>query len=178
MENLTDLATYLHNAHMLDRCLCDCCNKTYPKALIHEHHVIKKSAGGTDKITNILRLDAFCHSAVHQVESALKNPRRKTSASDLVATLFPTSLAAQKKCLELAAIAAMGDSNPEMMDFTAFDGEYLVYLTPVRVSPKVRECVRLVAKELKSVKTGKSIGVSEYIKGLIEIDLKKRGFSL
>lgn len=172
------MPTFLNSAHSMDRCRCDLCNNIFPKALIHEHHVIKRASGGQDTRENIICLDATCHSAVHQVEMALRNPNRKGTVADLVAALFPHSMAAQRRCLELAATAAMGLSPEEMTaDYSMWDSNDLVHLTPPKVSPKVKELVRRVTSELRNPKTGGKLGVSEYIRGLIEADLKKRGFT-
>jgi hypothetical protein len=59
-----------------------------------------------------------------------------------------------------------------------FDTPDLVHLTPAKVTPKVRDLVNRVTRELRNPRTGKKLGVSEYIRGLIEADLKKRGFTL
>jgi len=163
----------------MDRCRCDLCENVFPKALIHEHHVIKRASGGQDSRENVICLDASCHSAVHQVEMALRNPNRRGTVADLVAALFPQSVAAQRRCMELAATAAMGMAQNEMPpDYSMWDSNDLVHLTPPRVSPRVRDLVRRVTSELKNPKTGQKLGVSEYIRGLIEADLKKRGYTL
>lgn len=173
------MPTFLQAAHAMDRCRCDLCGQVVPKALIHEHHVIKRASGGQDTQENVICLDASCHNAVHQVEMALRNQNRKGTAADLVSALFPHSMEAQRRCLELAATAAMGVSQDELPpDYSMWDSNTLVHLTPPKVSPKVRELVIRVTKELRNPKTGKKLGVSDYIRGLIEADLKKRGFML
>lgn len=169
------LPTFLHNANALDRFKCDLCGGIFPKALIHEHHIIKRASGGQDTKENILRLDATCHTAVHQVEAALK---KGSSASDLASSFFPTNFAAQKKVLELAASAALGrDPNEENapLDYSAFDNEQFVYLTPAKVSPRVKQLLMRVVREMKNPRTKRTLGVSEYLRLLIEADLKKRG---
>lgn len=172
------MPTFLHSAHAMDRCRCDLCEQVFPRALMHEHHVVKRASGGKDVESNIRCLDASCHSAVHQVEMALRNQNRRGTASDLVSALFPHSIAAQRKCMELAATAAMGvDPNDESFDYSEFDSNQLVHLTPTKVPPKVRELVNVVVRELKNPRTGRRLGVSDYIRGLIEADLKKRGFT-
>jgi hypothetical protein len=170
------MPTFLHTSHALDRFRCDLCGQTFPKALIHEHHVIKQACGGQDTQENVIRLDGNCHNAVHQVEMALKNKKRRGTVSDLVSILFPHSMAAQKRCLELAATAALG-SSPEnnQPDYAAFDSDSLVHLTPTKVSPKVKVLVMRLVKELKNPKTGRKMGVATYIRGLIETDLRRRG---
>jgi len=170
--------TFLHNAHAMDRCRCECCGQVFPKALIHEHHIVKRASGGQDTHENVICLDASCHGAVHQVEMALRNQNRKGTASDLVSALFPNSIVAQRKCMELAAMAAMGLSQSELpVDYSIFDTPELVHLTPVKVTPKVKELINRVTRELKNPKTGKKLGVSDYVRGLIEADLRKRGLS-
>jgi len=169
------MPTFLHDAHVLDRCRCDCCGKVFPKALIHEHHVIKRASGGRDLVQNLTRLDGNCHTAVHQVEAALKNPKR-VSASELAKTLFPNDLQAQKKCLELAASAAQAPESAP--DYSQYDTDELVHLTPPRVTPRVKDLVGRLAQELKNPKTGRSLGVSGYLRGLVEGDLRRRGYKL
>jgi hypothetical protein len=175
------MPTFLHQANAMDRCRCDLCGRIYPKALIHEHHVVKRASGGQDTRANIICLDASCHSAVHQVEMALKNQNRRGTAADLVATLFPHSTDAQRRCMELAATAALGvdpsEASSSAPDYSMFNAKELVYLTAPRVSPKVRELVNRVTCEIKNPKTGRKLGVSDYIRGLIEADLKKRGYT-
>ena len=172
------MPVFLQTAHAMDRCRCDLCYQNFPRALMHEHHVVKRSTGGSDVKENILRLDASCHSAVHQVEMALRNQNRRGTAADLVAAIFPHSVVAQRRCMELAAIAAMaGDLSEEAPDLSRFDTKDLVYLTACRVSPKVRELVNRVASDLRNPKTGRKLGVAEYIRSLIEADLKKRGYT-
>jgi len=174
------LPTFLQSAHAMDRCRCDLCGQIFPKALIHEHHVVKRASGGKDTMSNVINLDASCHNAVHQVEMALRNQNRRGTASDLVSALFPHSMEAQRKCMELAATAAMGMDLSEQTaaDYSSFDTKDFVYLTPPRVTPRVRELVNRVTSEMRNTKTGRKMGVSEYIRLLIESDLKKRGFTL
>ena len=176
------MPTFLHAAHALDRCQCDCCGQVFPKALIHEHHVVKRACGGKDTVKNVIRLDGNCHNAVHQVEAALKNPKR-VSATDLATALFPNNVAHQKKCLELAAIAALGVdpsalANSQAPDYSKYDTDELVHLTPPKVSPRVKDLVMRISQELKNPKTGRSLGVSGYLRTLVEMDLKRRGLKL
>lgn len=173
------MPTFLHSAHSLDRCKCECCGLVYPKALIHEHHIVKRASGGKDTQENVICLDATCHNAVHQVEMALRNANRKGTASDLVSALFPNNIVVQKRCLELAAMAALGMAQSEMpRDYGEFDTPDLVHLTPPKVTPRVKELIGRVTREMRNPRTGKRLGVSEYIRCLIEADLKKRGFTL
>lgn len=176
------MPTFLHSANAMDRCRCDLCGQTFPKALIHEHHVVKRASGGKDTIENVICLDASCHSAVHQVEMALRSQNRRGTAADLVGAMFPHSVAAQRRCLELAATAAMGMDLTEQAqavpDYAMFDTKDLVHLTPPRVPPKVRELVKRVVQEMRNPKTGQKLGVAEYIRGLIEADLKRRGYKI
>lgn len=168
------MPTFLQNAHALDRFKCDCCEGIFPKALIHEHHVVKRASGGQDLVENIMRLDATCHTAVHQIEAALK---KGSSATELASAFFPTNFAAQKKALELAAKAALGrdPGEDQPLDYSAFDNDQFVYLTPAKVSPRVKQLLMRVVKEQKNPKTRKTLGVAEYIRLLIEADLRKRG---
>lgn len=169
------MPTFLHKSHAMDRLKCDCCGLIFPKALIHEHHVIKRASGGRDTSQNVIRLDGNCHTAVHQVEAALKNPKR-VSATDLASMMFPDNPSVQRRCLELAAIAATEvDATP---DYSEFDTEDLVHLTPPKVSPRVKDLVRRVSQEIKNPKTGRAVGVSGYLRSLVEGDLKRRGFKL
>ena len=170
------MPTFLHKSHSLDRFKCDLCGKTFPKALIHEHHVIKQANGGRDTNENVIRLDVTCHSAVHQTEMALKNKSRRGSVGDLVSVLFPQNVVAQKRCMELAVTAALGGGGDKTQpDYAAFDSDELVHLTPTRVPPRIKVLVMRLVKELRSPKSGKRLGVSSYIRGLIEADLRRRG---
>ena len=172
------MPTFLRNAHSMYRCRCDLCGQIFPRALIHEHHVIKRAKGGKDTVENVITLDASCHNAVHQVEMALKSQNRRGTAADLVSALFPHSMEAQRRCMELAATAAMSvEQSDPAADYSNFDTKDLVHLTPPRVSPRVRDLVSRVTNDMKNPKTGRKMGVSEYIRILIETDLKKRGFT-
>lgn len=172
------MPTFLQSAHALDRCRCECCGQTFAKALIHEHHIIKRASGGKDTQENVICLDAGCHNAVHQVEMALRNANRRGTASDLVSALFPNNIVVQKRCLELAAMAAQGLAQNEVaVDHSIFDTPDLVHLTPVKVTPRIKELVNRVTREMKNPRTGKKLGVAEYIRGLIEADLKRRGYT-
>ncbi len=172
------MPTFLKNANAMDRCRCDLCGQLFPKALIHEHHIIKRASGGKDTRSNVICLDASCHNAIHQVEAALRNNNRRGSVADLVGALFPNSIAAQRRCLELAALAAMGvQSDADDINLSIYDTNELVYLPPVKVSPKVRALIKRVMVDTKNPKTGKRLGMSEYIRSIIEADLKKRGFT-
>jgi hypothetical protein len=89
---------------------------------------------------------------------------------------------AQRRYMELAATAAMGmdlseQQQNQTIDHSMFDTKDLVHLTPPKVSPKVRELVKRVTHDLRNPRTGKKMGVADYIKGLIEADLKRRGLS-
>ena len=170
------MPTFLHSSHALDRFRCDLCGQTFPKALIHEHHVVKQASGGRDTAENVIRLDTNCHNAVHQTEMALRNPRRRGGVGDLVSGLFPANMPAQKRCMELAVTAAMGKEKEEdLPDYRAFDSDEMVHLAPTRVTPQTKRLVMRLVQELKNVTTGKKLGVSSYIRGLIETDLRRRG---
>jgi hypothetical protein len=169
------MPTFLHKSHSLDRFKCDLCGKTFPKAVIHEHHVIKQANGGQDTQENVIRLDVHCHSAVHQVEMALKNKNRRGSVGDLVSALYPQNFVAQKRCMELAVTAALETQAAASPDYSVFDSDDLVHLTPTRVPTKIKVLVTRLCKELRHPHTGKRLGVASYIRSLIEADLKRRG---
>jgi len=146
---------------------------------MHEHHIVKRASGGGDERDNIAILDAHCHHALHQIESALKNKKKIMLIPDLLRSLYPDSNDAQSRCLHKATTAALGraiDTSPDI-DFSAWDTDDLVHITPPKVSPLVKKYVSVVAKELKGAH-GKSVGVSGYVKLLIEADLRRRGFKV
>lgn len=169
------MGVFLTGAKPLDQFKCDLCGQIFVKAAIHEHHLVKRASGGQDTLDNIARLDAYCHHALHQVESALKHPKKGTTASDLASGLYPNNPVAQRKVLELAAVAALGRDPTENVA-SLYDTDDLVSLPVVKVHPKIRKQVKIVAKELKNPKTGRSMGVSAYLEMLLLSDLKKRGF--
>jgi len=170
------MGVFLTGSNPLDQFKCDLCGQIFVKAAIHEHHLVKRASGGQDEADNIARLDAYCHHALHQVESALKKPKKGTTATDLASALYPNNQRAQKKVLELAAIAAMGRDISQELDPTQWDTDDRVGLPIVMVSPKVRKQAKIVAKELKNPKTGRALGVSAYLEMLLLSDLRKRGF--
>lgn len=174
------MPVFLDGAHPLDQFKCDLCGEVFARALIHEHHLIKRASGGQDTADNLVRLDSNCHTAVHQVEAAFKNKKRKVSPADLAATLFPKSIIIQRKLLEFGATAALGrtkEDADEPADYSFFDTDDLVSLTPPRVHPHIKKLVHIVARQLKGER-GRSIGVANYIKLVIEADLRRRGFNL
>ena len=158
----------------MDRYQCDCCGKIFPKAVIHEHHAVKKATGGTDALSNMRRLDSGCHTAVHQLEAAIK---RGAGAAELAMALFPDNPEAQRKSLELAATAAIG-LHAKPLDYSQWDTEELVYLAPPQVTPHIRKLVNRVVQEMKNPKTGRKMGVAGYLRLLVEMDLKRRGLPL
>ena len=174
------MPVFLANANGADMFRCDCCGQISPKALKHEHHKVKKASGGQDTRANVLLIDSRCHTAVHQIESALKSETRRAQVPDLLSMMFPGNLKAQKTCFYLATVAALGrdPSDPVQAepDYSAFDTDELVHLTPPKVTPKVKAMASTVARELKNPQTGKSAGMSGYLRMLVEADLKRRGF--
>ena len=159
---------------------CDCCGRTVPSIQIHEHHMVKQATGGSDDKTNIAFIDSYCHTAVHQIEAALKNAKRKAFVPDLLQRLFPDNQSAQRNCLYMATTAALGydpSTPPPLADYSQWDTDDLVHLTPPpTVHPTTRQQVKIVAKELKNPKTGRALGVGGYLRLLVESDLRKRGF--
>lgn len=172
------MPVYLKEAHGLDSFRCDCCGGIFPRIAVHEHHRVKQADGGQDNRANIAILDATCHHALHQIELALKNPRRRLQVPELLQALFPANPRAREQCLILATTAALGRPVGESApDLSAFDTAELVHLPAPRVPPRVREMVHLVVREMKGA-TGRRLGIADYLRGLIEADLKRRGFSL
>lgn len=170
------MPVFLAGANALDFFNCACCGRRTPKAGIHEHHLIKQASGGQDDHENIVSIDSYCHTAIHQIESALKNKKRLAQVPDLLRAFFPDNEAARKLCLEYATKAARGVG--VVPDYSIFDEDDAVYLTPPKVHPQTREQAKIVAKEVKNPRTGRSIGVSGYLKMLLEHDLRKRGFKV
>ena len=170
------MPVYLKEAHGLDTFRCDCCGGLFPRIAIHEHHRVKQADGGLDTRSNIAILDATCHHALHQIEAALKNPKRRLQVPELLQALFPQNAKAREQCLLLATTAALGRSlDQEATDYSAFDTDDLVHLPAARVSPKTRDQVNLVVGDMRGP-TGRKLGVGDYLRGLIEADLKRRGF--
>ena len=161
---------------------CDCCGKLSPSIQIHEHHMVKRESGGQDAKSNIAFIDSYCHTAVHQIEASMKNPKRQAFVPELLLRLYPDNPVAQKNCLFMATTAVLGydpDSPPPLSDYSMWDTDELVHLTPPpKVHPETRKQVKIVAKELKNPITGRSLGVSGYLKLLVESDLRKRGFKI
>lgn len=159
---------------------CACCGRVVPSIQIHEHHMVKRSSGGSDSQTNIAFIDSYCHTAIHQIEAALKSKTRQAFVPDLLSSLYPNNTQAQKNCIFMASTAALGyspDSPPT--DYSDWDTDELVHLTPPpKVHPETRDQVKIVAKELKNPKTGRALGVSGYLRLLVEQDLRKRGFKV
>jgi len=177
------MPVFLKDAHGLDTFACDCCGKVYPRISMHEHHKIKQAMGGKDTRANIAILDAHCHHALHQIEAAVKNEKKRLYVPEMLRRLYPDNQKAREICLYLAMTAAMGEDkqNPDNKaaeeDWSIFDTDDLVTLTPPRVPPKIRDLVNRVVAQLKGP-DGKKAGVSTYLRWLVEADLRKRGFKL
>lgn len=158
---------------------CDLCGKLFPRILIHEHHLVKREKGGQDTMENLVRLDAGCHTAVHQIEGAMKSDTRRPLIPSLLDAIFPGQLEAQKTCLRMATTAALGrpPEQPPLPDYRQWDTDNEVYLTPPpKVHPLIKQQAKILGKELKNPKTGRSLGVGGYLKLLVEQDLLRRGF--
>lgn len=177
------MPVFLTGKSALDMFQCYVCGRQIPKAVIHEHHKVKKSLGGQDTMGNMTVIDSYCHTALHQIEAALRNPKKHATIQPLLEAIYPDNPDARKRCMELATIAALGKdpkkSDEQMLDYSIFDEEDEVYVTPPpKVHPQTRKQVKIVAKELKNPRTGRSLGVSGYLRMLIENDLRKRGFKV
>lgn len=179
------MPVFLKNASGADIFQCYVCGRISPKIIMHEHHKVKKASGGQDTRDNVVLIDTECHAAIHQIESALKNDKKRLIIPDLLNKLYPNNLKAQKTCFHLATIAALGrdpsepiNNHLEDPDYSAFDTEELVHLTPPKVPPQVKKFASVVAKEVKNPRTGKALGMSGYLRLLVEQDLKKRGFKI
>jgi len=177
------MPVFLKEANGLDSFACDCCGKIFPRISMHEHHKIKKAQGGQDTRANIAILDAHCHHALHQIEASIRNEKKRLFVPDLLKKLYPDNQKAREICLYLAMTAMQGvdKDNPEnksaATDYTMFDTEELVHLTPPAVPPFIRDMVNRVVKDMRSPK-GKPIGVSRYLRFLIERDLRMRGMKI
>lgn len=176
------MPVFLHNASGADIFQCYCCGNVAPRIVMHEHHKVKKASGGEDSRENVVLIDSSCHAAIHQIEHALKNEKKRLLIPDMLSKLFPSNLKAQKNCFYLATVAALGRDPSEPInahlddpDYSAFDTEELVHLTPPKVPPKIKKLASIVAKEIKG-QGGRAIGMSGYLRMLVEQDLKKRGF--
>jgi len=151
---------------------------------MHEHHKIKRAEGGQDARENIAILDAHCHHALHQIEGAVKNDKKRHLVPDMLQQLYPDNAKARENCLYLAMTAALSNDSRNSenkkasasTDYSAFDTEMLVHLTPPKVPPKTRDLVNRVCNEMRNPRTGKKLGVSSYLRLLVEQDLKKRGY--
>jgi hypothetical protein len=176
------MTNYLRDETGADLVKCDCCGKTVPSCQIHEHHMVKRASGGQDDIENIAFIDSYCHTAIHQIEASLKNPKRQAFVPDLLLRLYPDNSQAQKNCVFMATTAALGynpDEPPPLADYSQWDTDDLVHLTPPPlVHPQTRQQAKIIAKELKNPKTGRALGVGGYLKMLVEADLRKRGFKI
>jgi hypothetical protein len=174
------MTNYLRDETGASLVKCDCCGRTVPSIQIHEHHMVKRSTGGADSQDNIAFIDSYCHTAIHQIEMALKNQKRRAFVPDLLGRLYPDNKQAQRNCLYMATTAALGydpDAPPPLADYAQWDTEELVHLTPPpTVHPTTRQQVKIVAKELKNPRTGRALGVGGYLRLLVEADLRKRGF--
>ena len=144
---------------------------------MHEHHKIKRSTGGKDTRENIALLDSHCHTALHQIEMCLKSAKDQALVPDLLSSLYPNNPKARENCLLLATTAAF-KTEDKAPDYSAFNDEDFVYITPPKIPKQTRDQVSMVAKQMKNPKTGKRLGVSGYLRLLIEMDLRKRGFKV
>ena len=176
------MSIFLSNASCADMFKCEICGKIFPRIAMHEHHKIKQAVGGSDDRQNIAIIDSNCHTSLHQIEMALRNEAKRLLIPDLLRQMYPENLKAQQTCLYLATTAAMGrdpnQSPSPAIDYSMFDSDTAVYLTPPKVTPYVKHLAMLVAKEMKNPTTGKPMGVSSYLRFLLENDLRRRGLNL
>ena len=180
------MSIFLSDASAADSFRCEICGIVYPRIAIHEHHKVKQASGGSDSRTNIAFIDSNCHTALHQIETALRSESKRPLIPDLLQQMFPSNLKAQQTCLLFATTAALGrDPNQpatssaiDRIDYSVFDTDELVHLTPPRVTPFVKHLISIVAREMKNPNTGKPLGVATYVRLLIEQDLRRRGLSL
>lgn len=176
------MPVFLKGAHGLDTFACDCCGQVFPCMVANEHHKIKQAQGGKDTRENIAVLDAHCHHALHQIEAAIKNEKKRLHVPDMLKKLYPSNAKAREQCLYLAMTAAMGvdrhnpDNKPASSepDYSEFDTEDLVHLPPPAVPPHVRDAVQRVVRQMRTPR-GKPLGIGKYLRYLVEKDLKQRG---
>ena len=181
------MPVFLKDAHGLDTFACDCCAAIVPKMSIEEHHKIKRADGGKDTRENIAIICVSCHNALHHIEGAVKSEKKRLLIPDMLKKLYPSNQKAREYCLYLAMTAAMkvDKENPENKpkesnadtDYSMFDTDDLVHLTPPAVPPFIRDLVMRVVKDMRSPK-GKPIGVGRYLRFLVERDLRQRGLRL
>src|SRR5690606_18131989 len=98
--------------------------------------------------------DSNCHTALHQIESCLKSAKDRHLVPDLLKALFPDKPAAREKILVLAT-TALTQSDDRPPDYSAFNTEELVYLSPPKIPRQTREQAATVAKQMRNPKTGK-----------------------
>jgi len=179
------MPVFLKDANSCDVFRCDCCGEVRPRIAMHEHHKVKRASGGKDTRDNIALLDSGCHHAMHQIELALKNPRKVNLVPDLLRQLFPNNPKARQNCLYLATTAALARDPSQPIqteepppDYSVFDTEHEVYLSPPKVHPLVKKKVQIIAREMKNPRTGRPMGISGYLRLLIHQDMRRRGFNL
>lgn len=180
------MTVFLTDASAADTFRCEICGNVFPRIAIHEHHKVKQASGGSDDRGNIVFIDANCHTALHQLEHALRSETKRMLIPDLLRQMFPENMKARQTCLFLATMAVLGrDPNdptpaamPDRIDYSLFDTDEFVHLTPPKVTPFVKHLVSIVVREMRNPNTGKPLGVSTYLRLLVEQDLRRRGLNL
>lgn len=85
---------------------CEICADPYPVSLLNEHHKKPQALGGTDHPSNIAKLCAGCHQALHSIAHMMVNPKRRHEIDAAAVALFPQDQNARTRLLRLASLVA------------------------------------------------------------------------
>lgn len=85
---------------------CEICYKTFPTALMHEHHAIPKSLGGSDSPENLKKLCSSDHTYLHAIAFMIVNPKRRHEVEPTAHTIFPEDPHAIRRLLQFAQLVA------------------------------------------------------------------------
>ena len=143
---------------------CYICNLVFHEALLNEHHIVPKSAGGTDDPLNKFSLCTGCHQSMHMVAYALMNPKRAGSANDIAMSLFPNAPARRERLFKLALTVAKSfidkKENVPKSASEAFREEPVTFTIP----NKYKHALQLLARETTNPKTGKPMSLGLYLR--------------
>jgi hypothetical protein len=148
---------------------CAIDGQQYPVALLNEHHIVPKSLGGTDQLSNIAPICSGCHQSLHAIAYMLNNPNRSQEIEATTISLFPRDADARAKMLRFASLVA---KEMRMRKETRKDPGEMVRVT-MDLPARFLELLRLYGYEMPH-KNGKPSGIAAVIRHAITDQLSRK----
>jgi HNH endonuclease len=142
--------------------ICEICQRTYPSALLHEHHKIPQSLGGPDTPDNIANLCQTDHQALHTISFMMVNPKRRHEIDPTLVSLYPQDAATRRRMTEFAQLVARELVLKKEIRKEASEEIKVMIELPARYL----ELLKLAAYDSPS-KTGRAAGVGRLIRYMV-----------